>query len=89
MHALDIQPVLQRGIAESGLTRLGTDPVLDGLEHAEYDRDTDAGGEERLVLLGRSEAGRLLAVMFTDRGADAAPLDEARQPTGAAVSSPV
>lgn len=26
-------------------------------------------GEERLVLLGRSAAGRLLAVMFTDRGA--------------------
>jgi uncharacterized DUF497 family protein len=25
--------------------------------------------EERLVLLGRSAAGRLLAVMFTDRGA--------------------
>ena len=26
-------------------------------------------GEERVVLLGRSAAGRLLAVMFTDRGA--------------------
>jgi uncharacterized protein len=25
--------------------------------------------EERLVLLGRSSAGRLLAIMFTDRGA--------------------
>ena len=37
--------------------------------------------EERLVLLGRSTADRLLAVMFTDRGPDRVRLITARQAT--------
>jgi uncharacterized DUF497 family protein len=38
-------------------------------------------GEERFVLLARSGSGRLLAVMFTDRGADRIRLISARQAT--------
>ena len=39
--------------------------------------------EERLVLLGRSSANRLLAVMFTDRGAELVRLISARPATRA------
>jgi uncharacterized DUF497 family protein len=38
-------------------------------------------GEERLVLLGTSTAGRLLMVMFTDRGSDRIRLISARAAT--------
>lgn len=37
--------------------------------------------EERLLLLGRSSANRLLAVLFTDRGADLIRLISARPAT--------
>lgn len=37
--------------------------------------------EERFILLGRSSAGTLLAVMFTDRGADRIRIISARQAT--------
>jgi uncharacterized protein len=39
--------------------------------------------EERLVLLGRSSTNRLLAVMFTDRGAERVRLISARLATRA------
>jgi uncharacterized DUF497 family protein len=37
--------------------------------------------EERLILLGRSNAGTLLAVMFTDRGTDRIRIISARRAT--------
>lgn len=37
--------------------------------------------EDRLVLLGRSSAGRFLAVMFTDRGAERIRIFSARRAT--------
>jgi uncharacterized DUF497 family protein len=45
------------------------------------DDDRHSGSEVRLVLLGRSSADRLLAVMFTDRGAERLRLISARQAT--------
>jgi uncharacterized DUF497 family protein len=45
------------------------------------DDDRHSVSEPRLVLLGRSSSDRLLAVMFTDRGADRIRLISARQAT--------
>ena len=45
------------------------------------DDDRHSVSEPRLVLLGRSSADRLLAVMFTDRGPERIRLISARQAT--------
>ena len=45
------------------------------------DDDRHSVSEPRLVLLGRSSADRLLAVMFTDRGPDRIRLISARPAT--------
>ena len=45
------------------------------------DDDRHSVSETRLILLGRSSADRLLAVMFTDRGTERVRLVSARQAT--------
>jgi uncharacterized DUF497 family protein len=45
------------------------------------DDDRHSVSEERLILLGRSSADRLLAVMFTDRGAERVRVISARPAT--------
>jgi uncharacterized protein len=47
------------------------------------DDDRHSVSEQRLVLLGRSSADRLLAVMFTDRGTERVRLISARPATRA------
>ena len=47
------------------------------------DDDRHSDSEQRLILLGRSSADRLLAVMFTDRGAERVRVISARQATRA------
>jgi uncharacterized DUF497 family protein len=53
---------------------------MDPLGRLEPD-DRHSLGEERLVLLGRATSDRLLAVMFTDRGAERIRLISARPAT--------
>jgi uncharacterized protein len=45
------------------------------------DDDRHSVSEQRLILLGRSSADRLLAVMFTDRGAERVRVISARPAT--------
>lgn len=52
----------------------------DPLGRIQFD-DRHSETEARLVLLGRSSADRLLAVMFTDRGADRIRVISARPAT--------
>ena len=52
----------------------------DPLARLEID-DRHSVQEERFILLGRSTADRLLAVMFTDRGAERIRIISARQAT--------
>ena len=70
--------VAKHGVAFDEALTVFADPVA----RLEED-DRHSISEQRLLLLGRSSADRLLAVMFTDRGAERIRLISARLATRA------
>lgn len=75
-HAKDVANQRKHGVAFKEASTVFGDP----LAWFQTD-DQHSQGEERFLLLGRSSANRLLAVLFTDRGADLIRVISARPAT--------
>jgi len=75
-HAKDVANQRKHGVAFKEASTVFGDP----LAWFQSD-DQHSQAEERFLLLGRSSANRLLAVLFTDRGADLIRVISARPAT--------
>lgn len=64
-HAKDVANQRKHGVAFKEASTVFGDPLAWFQSDDQHSQD-----EERFLLLGRSSANRLLAVLFTDRGAD-------------------
>jgi uncharacterized DUF497 family protein len=75
-HAKDLANQRKHEVAFNEASTVFGDPLAWFQPDAKHSQD-----EERLLLLGRSSANRLLAVLFTDRGADLIRVISARPAT--------
>ena len=64
-HAKDVANQAKHGVAFKEASTVFGDPLAWFQPDEQHSQDA-----ERFLLLGRSSANRLLAVLFTDRGAD-------------------
>ncbi len=75
-HAKDVANQRKHGVAFKEASTVFGDPLAWFQPDDQHSQD-----EERFLLLGRSSANRLLAVLFTDRGADLIRVISARPAT--------
>ena len=75
-HAKDVANQRKHKVAFNEASTVFGDPLAWFQPDEQHSQD-----EERLLLLGRSSANRLLAVLFTDRGADLIRVISARPAT--------
>lgn len=75
-HAKDVANQAKHGVALKEASTVFGDPLAWFQPDEQHSQD-----EERFLLLGRSSANRLLAVLFTDRGADMIRVISARPAT--------
>jgi uncharacterized DUF497 family protein len=75
-HAKDVANQAKHGVAFKEASTVFGDPLAWFQPDEQHSQD-----EERFLLLGRSSANRLLAVLFTDRGADMIRVISARPAT--------
>lgn len=75
-HAKDVANQRKHGVAFKEACTVFGDPLAWFQSDEQHSQD-----EERFLLLGRSSANRLLAVLFTDRGADLIRVISARPAT--------
>lgn len=75
-HAKDVANQRKHGVAFKEASTVFGDPLAWFQTDDQHSQD-----EERFLLLGRSSANRLLAVLFTDRGADLIRVISARPAT--------